>query len=108
MRVAASSLLDRAFQLARGNGPFFPGPANARAQLAIEFSEISSNPFAQEFFDAYDRALALLNASETLGDQLRDDRMTRTDALRQLESQHPGFGLSIYDAAIGEGLSRTR
>ena len=106
--LPACRLPDRAFQLARRGGPFFPAPANARKQMALEFPEISPDPYASAFFQAYDQALELLAEAERVAQRIRDAEITEVEAKRQLQERFAGYAAETYDAALGEGLFRTR
>lgn len=107
-RKRLPNLLDRAFELARRNGPSSASRAKAREQLAQEFGTISADRDAHEFNEAYERALELLAEAERLAEAMRGGVVDHAAALRTLERTVSGFAPETYRAALGEGLFRTR
>lgn len=51
---AAQGQADRAFELAVSGGSYYPGPATARSKLAQEFSDVSTDEYAEIYFAIYD------------------------------------------------------
>ena len=102
------SLRDTAFQLLRTHGFSYPGPALSRRRLAQLFPEVSDNEYASVYFELLDECKKLLDGAGEIAADLWEERVSRLEALRQLEERFPGFSLDNYDFALSYWSSAFR
>lgn len=102
------SLRDTAYGLVRENCSNNPGAALMRQELARRFPDVSSDQYAQVYFDLFDECVKLLWAAVDLAYRYREGDLSRPEALRQLEERFPGFSASIYETAFSDGVNAAR
>jgi replication-associated recombination protein RarA len=102
------SLRDEAFELVRRNSSNNPGAALMRRELARRFPDVSSDEYAQVYFDLFDECQKLLWGSGEVAALYWDERLSQAGALRQLQERFPGFSVRTYEAAFSEGMKGIR
>jgi hypothetical protein len=93
-------LRDAAFALVRRNSSNNPGAALMRQELARRFPDVSSDEYAQVYFDLFDECLKLLDEALKLAAMHWEQRLSEVEALRQLSERYPGFSADTYQSAL--------
>lgn len=102
------SLRDTAFELVRSNSSDNPGAALMRRELARRFPDVSSDEYAQVYFDLFNECKKLVWAAVEMAYRHKEGDLSRAEALRQLEERSPDFSVLIYETAFSDGLNAAR